>query len=249
MPQRGTQPLLRYGFEAWLFGIRFLVGSSRARRLALVPALAFALLALTFSAFGIWLAASVTSRLDVASSGAWAVLGQWLLRIALSALAIACALIASALLAQPSSAPALDALSSMTSESLGAKPTDPASWLSACLRSVRVVLASLLVSVPIFTVLMAISVLIPGGAVVGVPLQFVLSGLVLAWDILDYPLSARGLGVRARVPYFRAHAPAIVSFGCILAAATMVPGLGLFALPVAVVGGTWMVAALPPKER
>ena len=62
-------------------------------------------------------------------------------------------------------------------------------------RSLQVTFTALLVGLPILAVLALVTFLAPPAAVVTIPLKFIGSALMIAWDFLDYPLSARGTTV------------------------------------------------------
>jgi CysZ protein len=86
-----------------------------------------------------------------------------------------------------------------------------------------------------------ISALVPPAAVVTVPLKFVVSSLVIAWDLLDYPFGLRGMGVRARLGWMRENLGAVLLFGASTGALLLIPLLGLFVLPCGVVAATELV--------
>jgi CysZ protein len=71
---------------------------------------------------------------------------------------------------------------------------------------------------------------------VTVPLKFVVSALLIAWDLLDYPLSRRGLGVGARIAWLRRNLGATLGFGLAAAFLLVVPCAGLLVLPFGVAG-------------
>jgi CysZ protein len=64
---------------------------------------------------------------------------------------------------------------------------------------------------------------------------------MLAWDLMDYPLSVRGAGVRVRLRWFSANFGAAMGFGISIALVFLVPGAGLLFLPAGVAGATRLV--------
>jgi uncharacterized protein involved in cysteine biosynthesis len=66
----------------------------------------------------------------------------------------------------------------------------------------------------------------------------VLVSLAVAWNLLSYPLTLRGVGARERVRLLSRHAPAVLGFGAAFAAISLVPGAALLLLPAGVVGAT-----------
>jgi CysZ protein len=98
------------------------------------------------------------------------------------------------------------------------------------------------VSLPTIGVLEAITLFVPEAAFVTEPLAFIVSGLTLAWDLLDHPLSRRGLDLGARVRWMRENAAALLGFALAAQALLLVPGLDLFVLPIGVAGATRLLA-------
>jgi CysZ protein len=102
-------------------------------------------------------------------------------------------------------------------------------------------LTALAIGLPLIIVLTAIELVAPPAAVVTIPLKFVLSALIVAWDFLDYPLGMRGAGVGARMQFIGKNFWAVLVFGSLSAVVLLVPGLGLLLLPMGAAGATRMV--------
>jgi hypothetical protein len=136
---------------------------------------------------------------------------------------------------------ALDAIARKQELALGGRtwPNQPA--LTGALRSLRVTLTALAIGLPILGVLALATFVFPPAAVVTVPLKFVVTGVLAAYDLLDYPLSQRGQSVADRVAFIRANFAAVLGFGVATAALLLIPGVGLFLLPFGVAGATRMV--------
>src|SRR5262249_22866837 len=98
-----------------------------------------------------------------------------------------------------------------------------------------------LIGLPILGVLALITFLAPPAGVVTVPLKFIVTGLLAAYDFLDYPFSVRGGGVRERVTFMKDEIWAGLGFGLSIAGILLIPGVGLFLLPLGVAGATRMV--------
>jgi CysZ protein len=79
---------------------------------------------------------------------------------------------------------------------------------------------------------------------VTVPLKLALCALLVAWDLCDYPLSLRGVTLRARVAFARRHALALVGFGACLAVVSLVPFAILLVLPAGVAGAAKLTVLL-----
>jgi CysZ protein len=225
---------LLFGMRAYLRGAKFIVLRPRNWPLASIPALV-ALVAFTLLA-----TLSITGGLSLLPPSEDAFTWGHLKAILLHGLVIAVALVASALIAfsvaQPLSGGALETLSRRFEEAEGLTPSVAPS--GATWRTVRVTVFALVVTVPLLVVLSLVGLLAPPALVVTIPLKVVVSSFALAWDLLDYPLSIHGLGVRERLRFVRAHLGAVFGLGLAASLSLLVPGLGLLLLPVGVVGAT-----------
>jgi CysZ protein len=228
------------GLAAPWQGLGFVVGNPSVWGLSLVPIVVFlAILALasTLGIMGVehfvapWLEGSRAST-------SWHVVVV-LLRILLWIVSVLVGVLFAIALAQPISGFALEALARRQSRALGAPdlPELPGSFF----RSLRVNLFGLLVTLPIVLSLTVVSLLVPPLAVITVPLKFLVSALMLAWDLMDYPLSVRGAGVRVRLRWFSENFGAAMGFGISIAIVFLVPGAGLLFLPAGVAGATRLV--------
>lgn len=223
------------GVASTLSGIRFVVFRPASWRLAAVPALVASLLFFALASGAAAAAWSFTAGLRESVPG-------YLVSVLLVVVGVAFAGVLSLSLAQPISSAALDDLSRMREVSMGGqvRHDDGAFWPTAW-RSLRVTTAALVVSVPVLVLLAAISVFVPVAAVVTVPLKFLLSSLVIAWDLLDYPFGLRGMGVRARLAWMRENLGAVTLFGASTGALLLIPLVGLFVLPCGVAAATELV--------
>jgi CysZ protein len=225
-------------------GIAFVAGTPRLWGYAAVPLVVATLLTVALSWLGVAEAARATAGWTAAGAehagGALAVLG-WVARAVLTIVAVLVAYLLAFTLAQPLSGWALDAIvrACEASHGLPARPRDPV--LHAAARSLAVSVTSLLVGLPILAVLAIIGILVPPAVLVTVPLKLMVSALLVAWDLLDYPLGRRGLGVSARLDWFLAHRGAVLGFGSLAALVLFVPCAGLALLPVGVAGATILV--------
>ncbi len=110
-------------------------------------------------------------------------------------------------------------------------------------------LLSFLLGAPALVVLFLIGLAFPPATVVTVPLKLLVCGWMLAWDFLDYPLTMRELGLRARVGWVARHFGAFTVFGLMWAALVVVPGLVLLLLPMGVAGAAQLVVAADRAGR
>jgi CysZ protein len=102
---------------------------------------------------------------------------------------------------------------------------------------------------PILAVLFLVNFVFPPASVVTVPLKLVTLALLVAWDLCDYPLSLRGVGLRARVRFARRHALALIGFGVCLAAVSLVPFAILLVLPAGVAGAAKLTVLLERDDE
>ena len=130
---------------------------------------------------------------------------------------------------------------------LGGRTWPDQPLLTSAFRSLRVSLTALVIGLPILAVLALVTVFIPPAAVVTLPLKFIVTGLLTAYDLLDYPLSLRGEDVGARLRFISANFPAVLGFGVAAATLLLIPGGALFLLPFGVAGAARLV--IGPRRR
>lgn len=237
------------GLAALFGGVGFICGRPRNWGYASVPAIVAVVLTGLFGTGLVWLSVWGAGKIIDPSSGTWAEVGMWALRVVLAIVALLVAALLALTLAQPVSGFALDELSRRQERELAVEggtrewPEAPGAFF----RSLRVTFFGLLCGVAAVASLSVITFLIPIAAVVTIPLKFYASALVVAWDLLDYPLGLRGLGVRARIRFCTDHLAAVSGLGLAAGALLLVPGLGLLLLPIGVVGATRLVVLAEKK--
>jgi CysZ protein len=231
------------GFISLLGGARTIIRLHRAWPLALVPAASFVLLealwiALSLDMLRPWVRSALSGEGELWSYGATAL--SWLATL----LGAAMGWIVSALLAPVISAPALERIVKLVEADLGAPPRAPIGFF----RELGCGLESLLVGVglviPLGLLLAGIGLLAPPTAVVTTPLQFLVGALGVAWSLLDYPLTLRGVGVRERLRLMTRNGPAVLGFGLAFGIAFWLPCAGLLLLPIGVAAATELVFRL-----
>ena len=77
-------------------------------------------------------------------------------------------------------------------------------------------------------------------------LHAVLVSVAVAWNLLGYPLTLRGVRARERTRLMLRYAPAVLGFGAAFAAVSLVPGAALLLLPAGVVGATRLTEQMSP---
>lgn len=224
-------------------GYRFLAENKAARRLAYVPSIA----ALALWALSLYLGMHYLPELAArffpaltSISGGWTMLIDVLLFLLVAPLALLVAMLLTPLVC----APVLERLVLLRERALGVPPR-PAAGL---LREISCALSSqvgwFLVFGPLLAILWLVALFAPPTAPAISVLQFLLGGAWLALSLLDYPLSLRGLGFRARLALFRRGLAAVFGFGAACAALFAIPLFGLWGLPVAVVAAAELAVQL-----
>ena len=150
-------------------------------------------------------------------------------------------LIIALITAQPLSAPALESLVRAQERDLKYPTRPEESFWRSVWRSFRIAVISILVSVVVFLSLTLIEVFFPLAIILTTPLKFFVTALILAYDIIDYPLSLHLFGVKERTPWFRHYFTASLGFGLAIEVIFLIPGAFLLLLPAAVCGATRLV--------
>jgi CysZ protein len=210
---------------------------------AAVPAFVATFLFVGLGGLLIWQADALALRLLGAAGSAWASAGLWLLRVVFGLVGLIVSFLLATTLAQPLSGFALDTIARRQEVALGGRQWPDQPFLASAVRSLRVAFTALAITVPVLLLLSVVTFLFPPASVVTIPLKLLVTGLAVAFDFLDYPLSLRGEGVRARLGFIRRHLSGVVGFGVAGALVLLVPGVGLLLLPFGVAGASRLVAA------
>lgn len=240
---KAVQPGFFTGLIAPFQGFHFLLTHPPTWSRALVPAFLFTLILLALTATGIWGMHILTDRLINRLSSTWTKIGVWLLRIVLYVVVVCLSLIIALITAQPLSAPALESLVRAQERNLKYPNRPEESFWSSVWRSLRIAVISLLISFGIFFLLTILELFFPPAVIVTTPLKFIATAFIIAYDIIDYPLSLHLFGVRERTPWFRHYLWATLGFGLALQIIFLIPGAFLILLPAAVCGATRIVVA------
>jgi CysZ protein len=241
-------PRLRDGVRALGGGFRFLVSRRDCWFAAAVPCLVVFLIGVPLC----WLAIArlgpgLAEWLVPDSIGRYVDAVRAVVRWAASALGAYLGLWVALLLAPPLSAPALEHLVRAQEAALGLPPRPSRGVWFELWCGVEAQAAALLVAVPVWLLLWGLALLVPVLAPMLLPLQVFPLALGLAWSLLDYPLTLRGVRLRSRLRLLLAHPGPILGFGAAFALVTLVPGGALLLLPAGVVGATRLVARLIPE--
>ena len=132
---------------------------------------------------------------------------------------------------------------------LGVPPWPETTMISEIVRSIEGLLVTLSLGAPLLAFLFLLGFLFPPLALITTPIQIVVTALLCAWDLCDYPLSIRGVGVRERVALLRRHLGAVLGFGLGLSLLSLVPCALFLALPIGVAGAAHLIARIEASER
>jgi CysZ protein len=221
---------------AFFGGVAWVARTPRLWPRAAVPVVTALVLIVAFADLGVR-GATVGARRALGEG-----LGAGFVGVLLAAVAIVLAIVTGVALAQPLSGWALDGIVRARERALGVAGGPEPPWLSAMLGSLASAVLGLAVGVPVIVLLTLAAWVFPPAAVVTVPLKVVVAAVLLAWDLLDYPLASRGVGVGARLTWCARERGAVVGFGVAALLVFAVPGLGLLALPCGVAGAVQLVA-------
>ncbi len=252
-----TLPVLRKttlglfgGMGALFEAVGFVVTTPAVWPMAIVPVLVALVLTGGCAALGLWGAMALADHLAAAATGGLAVAIAWVLRVLLGAVALLLSVVVAISLAQPLSGFALERIARAQEKRLGGRDWPEQPTLASMLRSLGVTFTALAMGLPILFVLTLVTIFAPPAAIVTVPLKFVTTALMIAWDFLDYPLSVRGVTVGGRLRFVGTHFWAVLGFGVASGFILLVPGIGLLLLPIGVAGATRLVLKqerlLPP---
>lgn len=241
----GARPAFGAGIRALAGGFGFVLTNPAIWPLALVPiAAALVVSTLLGTAAVATIPAQIQALLGARVGGFLATV----LGVVATALALLVALLIGFALAQPLAGPALERIVRRVEARLGAPPWPPTSFVTDVLRSLESVVVTYAFGLPILTVLFLVSLAFPPAALVTTPLKVLVTAIVVAWDLCDYPLSIRGVPVGARVLFMKRNATAMLGFGFGLALLGLLPCLLLLVLPAGVAGAARLVVEIERWE-
>lgn len=225
------------GFRALVSGFRRLARLPKSYPFALIPALVFSVLEVCFIALSLrvlspWVHRALAGNSAVQNFGA----------SALSWLSVAAGSVAgwflAALLTPLLSAPALERIVGLVEADLGAPPRRPLGVIGEFACGLRATALGAALFVPPVLALTLLELAAPPVTIVTTPLKLALGALGISWNLLDYPLSLRGIGARERVVFMKAHAASSLGFGAAFALSFWLPCCGILLLPVGVAAAT-----------
>lgn len=229
------------GLRACAGGIGFVARTPAVWPFAAVPIGLMTVLTCGFGVFGVWGAIQASHYFFGEAASFWGHAGSWLTTGLLSVAALVLAILLGFSLAQPLSGFALEAIVRQQERALTGKVVASPGSKAGLLASLKIAAFTLIVGGFVLTALFFVDLVFPPATIVTVPLKFVFCGWLFAWDLLDYPLGLRGLGVRDRLHWVRRNLGAFTTFGIATTMSIIVPGTVLLLLPMGVAGATQLV--------
>jgi CysZ protein len=215
---------------------------------ALVPTLVLAVLEASFLALG-WLVARpwlVEQLPDPA--GFWGELGVGVATFGLVALVAWLGLLVSLVVAPVVSAPALETIVERVEQTLGVPPRAPLGFVRELLCGLRATLGALVVALPCLLALFLVDLFFPPAAVVTFPIKLLLTALLVALGLFDYPLTLRGVPFGERLRLLRRYPRVVLGFGGTFAVLFWVSCCGVVLLPVGAAAATLVVTEILRAE-
>lgn len=212
----------------------------------LIPTLVFGVLCtLSISLVFLFARPALDRALQGLTSVGW--LHEILLWVSLAGSALLGVLVA-LLLTTPLSAPALEHLVRRTEAELGVPERASLGFFREMACGLRAQIAPLAWTVPAWFLLLGLDAIAPFLAPLTVTVRALLAAFGVAWALIDYPLTLRGVPVRTRFALLRRAPGALLGFGGAFALLFWVPGCGLVFLGVGVVGATELLASLATRD-
>jgi CysZ protein len=232
------------GIGAFFEGVRFVFSTRGVWWRAAVPAATLLLVALALSAVGIHFA------LPWAHGTFGDGFTEKLLATILVTGWIVVSFVLALALARPLSGWALDGIVREQRRALAVAAGDgwigPAppesSGLAAMGQSFASSLLGLGAGLPLMAGLTGLGWAFPPAAIATAPLDAVVAALLLAWELLDYPLTLQGMTPAARARWCVRHFGSVLGFGLAASVCFAIPVVGWLALPFGVAGATRLVA-------
>lgn len=219
----------------------FLVRARGSWPLALVPVVIFTALWIG----SIALALHWVPQLWAATpeGGLWAG-WEWLADVVIFLLSAAVGWAVALVVAPVLSAPALERLVLLRERDLDVAPRKAAGLLRETWCALSAQVLSFALFAPPFVLLWTLSFFVPVLTPFLLPLKLAVSALWLAFGLLDYPLSLRGLSFSERLGLMRHGAMGVLGYGLACLLAFAVPFVSLLVLPVAVVAAAELAVSL-----
>lgn len=231
-------PSFGHGISSFFRGFSLLARMPDTYGLALVPVAAAIVITFAIASVGAWFVPDLIEKW-MGGGGFWTVL----LQVFASIVFILFSVLLGLGLAQPASGPALEAIVRRTEKKLGYPEHEPTPFITDVVRSAGSAALGIGGALAVVIALTLVG-FIPGAVIITVPLKIIAAAFFLAWDVIDYPLSVRGVKLGQRLAFVARNFKAVAGFAVGLGLVALIPCGFLLILPVGVVGATALVAPL-----
>lgn len=215
---------------------------------ALVPTVVLALLESGFLALGYlvvrpWLLEKLPDP-----SGFWGRFGVGVASFGAVALVAWLGLLVSLVIAPVVSAPALERIVERVEATLGVPARAPLGFVRELSCGLRATLGALVVALPCLLLLFVVELAFPPAGVVTVPLKLLVTALLVALGLFDYPLTLRGVPFGERLGLLRRYPAVVLGFGATFALLFWLTCCGVVLLPVGAAAATLVVTEILRAE-
>jgi uncharacterized protein involved in cysteine biosynthesis len=246
MSEARRAPNFLAGFSALFAGFRVLAELPALWPWAVVPTLIFLVLEGTIVALALVFVAPWVATLLPETSSWYGEVAVGVVSYGSSLLVAIVGWFVAAALAAPLSAPALERIVEGVERQLGAPPRAPIGWLRELACGFRSLFGALVLAGPLLLLVWVLEVLVPALAPITIPAHVIVTSLLVAWGLFDYPLTLRGIGFRERLALVREHFACVLGFGLAFALLFWLPCCGVMLLPVGAAAATRLTLRILP---
>lgn len=235
-------------------GLSFLGRTPAAWPRAIAPLLLFLLLlSLCIGGAVGWLRPALVAWFDSGApktSGAvdWRTFGAETLSWLVTLLAVVGGALLAFLITPPLVSPALESIVELRERALGVPPRRARGFWYELRCGLRAQMFGLAVFGPLALASWLGGLVFPAAAPFFALLSLLCSASAMAWNLLDYPLTLRGVDARARFRFVRRHAATCLGFGLACTLVFWVPCFGIVLLPAGVAAATEVVWRLASQD-
>lgn len=247
-PPAAEAPGFGAGVISLFSGLRFVVTTPSVWPLAMVPVVIVIVVTIVVGALGFELLPRwILPLLGPSAEKAHGAL-KIVVKVVVLGLSVGLGTLLGFVLAQPLSGTALEKIVRRMEATMGVPPWPETSFLQEIWRSIEGLLLTTALLLPLLGTLFLIGLVFPPAAIVTMPLKLLVTAVMLAWDLCDYPLSIRGMAIRPRIALLRRHLVAVLGFGLGLSLLCLIPCGLLLALPVGAAGATRLIVQIERWE-
>lgn len=228
--------------------VRFAWQTPTTWPMMVVPIVLFTVLTVAATLASVtWFVPWVVSLLP--SGEAWYLTAaEWATRFVLFFASFVAGIWTAVVLTPPLSGPALERLVAIQERAMFVPERAETGFFYELLIGLKAQFIALSFGVPIVLLLTVVEWLVPPLALLTIPLKALVTGLALAWNLFDYPLTLRGVGPSERLGFMFTHVRPLLGFGLAFSVLFWMPCLGVVMLPLGVLGATRLLYELLAAE-